>query len=255
MRKRQRQLHSVSTRPRSLGRRRVVVVVVAAGLVAIAGVVGTQWFESASPNAPTAVPRNAPAATSQEPQLTDQELQRAADELLVAINPELPANGHFTEFAAERLKWMSGEHAAGRLTVAFVPDADAIGIPASVMMAATRLDGQPTIFIAKPRFATFLTEAGQTRAPFSQQLRNDFAIALVHETLHLQRWVGNPVDQEDRIREESYVWREVTLQVVRPWRSLNQPVHARFIQVDDEFRRCRDQLPCPAIGQFAKLTP
>lgn len=57
------------------------------------------------------------------------------------------------------------------------------------------------------------------------------------------------------MREESHAWREVTLAVVRPWRALNQPLHPRFIQVDDAFRSCGDQLPCTAIAQFVRLTP
>lgn len=189
------------------------------------------------------------------PTLTDAELQHAADELLEAANPRLRQNQHFTPFATERLTWMSRESAAGRLTVAFLSDAESIGLPPSVMMAATQLDGQPTIFIAKPRFATFLVEGGASKGPFSQQLRNDFSVALVHETVHLQRWKGKPVNVEERVREESFVWREVTLHVVRPWRALGQPLHKRFLQVDDAFKRCEDRLPCAAIGRFAQLKP
>jgi len=187
--------------------------------------------------------------------LSDGDLQRAADELLAAADPRLPQNKHFTPFAADRLMWMRREVAAGRLTVAFLADAESIGIPPSVMMAATQLDGQPTIFIAKPRFATFLAEAGASKGPFGQQQRNDFAVALVHETVHLQRWKGKPVDVNQHVREESFVWREVSLHVVRPWRALGQPLHPRFLQVDDAFKACGDQLPCAAIGRFAQLKP
>ena len=196
-----------------------------------------------------------PTANVSLPPFTDLELQHAADQLLAAADPRMPQNEHFTPFAAEHLTWMSREAAAGRLAVAFLSDAESMGLPTSVMMAATRLDGQPTIVIAKPRFATFLAEGGASTAPFSQQQRNDFSVALVHETVHLQRWRGEVVDVEERVREESYVWREVTLQVVRPWRALGQPLHDRFLQVDDAFKRCNDQLPCVAIGHLATLTP
>lgn len=187
--------------------------------------------------------------------LSDDDLQRAADELLGAVNPELPENAHFTAFAKEKLRWMSREHAAGRLTVAFFVDTESIDLPSDVMMAATRLDGQHTILIAKPRFATFLSEGARATAPFSQQQKNDFSVGLIHETVHLQRWAGKPSSHEERVREESHAWREVTLAVVRPWRALNQPLHPRFIQVDDAFRSCGDQLPCTAIAQFVRLTP
>ena len=236
----------------------LVVLVIAAGVSAAAavGALGMRPSQTPASAAPATTPASeTPGPSVSAPPLTDVELQRAADELLAAADPRLPQNKHFTPFAAERLMWMSREVTAGRLTVAFLADAESIGIPPSVMMAATQLDGQPTIFIAKPRFATFLAEAGASRGPFGQQQRNDFSVALVHETVHLQRWKGKPVDVNERVREESFVWREVTLHVVRPWRALGQPLHPRFVQVDDAFKACGDQLPCAAIGRFAQLKP
>lgn len=179
-----------------------------------------------------------PTATVSAPLLTDTELQHAADELLAAADPRLPQNMHFTPFATEKLTWMSRESSAGRLTAAFLSDAESVGLPPSVMRPR-QLDGQPTIFIAKLRFAAFLAEGGATKGPFSQQFRNDFSVALVHETVHLQRWKGKPVSVEERVREESYVWQEVTLHVVRPWRALGQPLHGRFVQVDDAFNAAK----------------
>jgi hypothetical protein len=231
----------------------VVIGVPAAAVVALR-LRPSETSASVTPSttATLAMPTGADVST---PPLSDGDLQGAADELLAAADPRLPQNRHFTPFAADRLMWMSREVAAGRLTVAFLADAESIGIPPSVMMAATQLDGQPTIFIAKPRFAEFLAEAGASKGPFGQQQRNDFSVGLVHETVHLQRWKGKPVDVNERVREESFVWREVSLHVVRPWRALGQPLHPRFLQVDDAFKLCRDQLPCAAIGRFAQLKP
>ena len=181
--------------------------------------------------------------------------RQAADGLLAAVDPERLENEYFTDFAKHAFRWMTREHAEGRLTVAFLLDAASIGLPPGVLMAATRLDGQPTIFIAKLRFATFLREGGRMTPPFTQQQKNDFTVALIHETMHLQRWVGTPSSQEVRVQEESKTWLEVNLGVVRPWRALNRPLHRRFIEVDDAFRGCGDALPCPAIARFVRLTP
>ena len=234
----------------------VVILVILMGVSVAAAVAlrmrSSEAPTSASSSQTTSLEKPRPSASA--PPLTDGELQHAADELLAAADPRLPQNKHFTPFATEQLTWMSRESAAGRLAVAFLSDAESMSLPTSVMMAATRLDGQPTIVIAKPRFATFLAEGGASMGPFSPQQRNDFSVALVHETVHLQRWRGEVVDVEERVREESYVWREVTLQVVRPWRALGQPLHDRFLQVDDAFKRCNDQLPCVAIGHLATLT-
>lgn len=189
-----------------------------------------------------------------QPTVSDADLQRAADSLLAATNPELPENKYFTEFARDKLRWMVRESAAGRLTVAFVIDTAGGDLPPEVMMAATRLDGQPTIFIAKPRFARFLSEGGRTTPPFSQQQKNDFSVALIHETVHLLGWAGPPPTREQRAQEESRAWRDVTLGVVRPWRAANQPLHHRLIQVDDAFLSCDDAIPCPAIALLVRLT-
>ena len=231
------------------------VVGVAAAAVAALRLRPSEASASVPPSRAAAPERSTRADGASPFPLSDGDLQRAADQLLAAADPRLPENKHFTPFATDRLMWMSREVAAGRLTVAFLSDAESIGIPPSVMMAATQLDGQPTILIAKPRFATFLAEAGASRGPFGPQQRNDFSVALVHETVHLQRWKGKPVDVNERVREESFVWREVTRNVVRPWRALGQPLHPRFLQVDDAFKKCGDQLPCAAIGRFAQLKP
>ena len=38
-----------------------------------------------------------------------------------------------------------------------------------------------------PRFLDLLLEGGQTSPPFTQRQRNDFAIGLVHETVHWEK--------------------------------------------------------------------
>ena len=235
-------------------RGRLVAVLVGVGLL-IASAAVFRSVPTPSRKADGGAAPSAEQRTTDTVSLSDAELQRSADALLGALNPDLPENEYFTEFAKEKLRWMAGENAAGRLTVAFFIDPVSIGVPSSVMMAATRLDGEPTIFIAKPRFERFLREAGRTRAPFTQQQKNDFAVAIVHETVHLQDWAGKPSSERERVREESRVWHEVTLRVVRPWRAARQPLHPRFLQVDDAFRSCGDVPTCGAIGRFVTLTP
>ena len=87
----------------------------------------------------------------------------------------------------------------------------------------------------------FLVETAEP--PFTQQQKNDFALALVHEIVHLRNPAADPRDTEARPAEESRVWRDVSLNAVRPLRTLNQPVHRRFLDVDDALRACRDELP------------
>jgi hypothetical protein len=82
------------------------------------------------------------------------------------------------------------------------------------MAASTRGD-KPTIFIAKLRFMKFLKETGPMEPPFKPHQKNDFALALVHEVIHLQSPTVDPENRELRAAEESRVWREVRVRTCR----------------------------------------
>jgi hypothetical protein len=186
--------------------------------------------------------------------LADDQLHAAADRLLALVDPERSDTAYFPAFARDRLRWMSREHAAGRLEVGLLTDTGTGRLPAEVLMAASNIDGKPTIVIAKPRFTKFLIDGGATAPPFRPQQKNDFAVALVHEIVHLQNAGADPRNPELRMREESRVWREVSLNVVRPLRVRNQPIHARFKEVDDALRACHDELPCPPLTRLVRMT-
>lgn len=218
------------------------------------------WFQGGERATNELGPGPAAVAAPPGPQpatkeLTDEKLQGAADQLLALVDPERPENRYFSEFARERLQWMVREHGAGRLQVAFLTDASNGPLPTDVLMAAWKVGDQPTILIAKPRFMRFLIETGATEPPFTQQQKNDFALALVHEIVHLQNPDADPRDLELRPAEESRVWREVSLKVVRPLRTMNQPIHQRFRDVDDALRTCGDELPCPPVLRLVRTRP
>jgi hypothetical protein len=120
-------------------------------------------------------------------------------------------------------------------------------------MAAWPLGEKPTIFISKPRLTSFLREGGLAGVPFTQRQKNDFALVVVHEILHLQNPIGSPRNPSDREREESRVWREVNLKVVRPLRAVLQPIDKLFLDVDDALLACRDELPCPQFARLVRL--
>ena len=182
-----------------------------------------------------------------------EQLQGAADALLASADTRRPENQSLPVYAREKLAWMMDEHRAGRLQVGFYEETAAQRLPSDVLMMAWRADGVSTIFIGRPRFAKFLQEGGATAETFTPQQKTDFALALVHEVVHLQRWVA-PGSPAQRVREESQVWRDVTVNVVRPLRALNRPVDRRFILVDDAFRSCDDQVPCAPIARLVRLT-
>jgi hypothetical protein len=90
--------------------------------------------------------------------------------------------------------------------------------------------------------------------PFTAQQMNDFAIGLIHEINHLRNTTNNEPDPVAFFREESRAWRDVTINVVRPLRALNQPMDREFVEVDDALQDCRDELPCPRLAQLVRLT-
>ena len=97
---------------------------------------------------------------------------------------------------------------AGRLDLSFISEAG-LRFPPDVVMASTRLGGKSTILVAKPRFAEVLS-SGRARVPFTQRQRNDFALALIHEIIHLQNPDANPNSAADYAREEFRAWRDVS---------------------------------------------
>lgn len=217
------------------------------------------WLRTVEPAALPAgtqrdeIPVPITSSLSQAEPLTDEKLQRAADQLLASSDPDRPENAYFPDYVRDHLRWMVREHGAARLQVAFLTDASNGPLPPDVLMAAWKLGDKPTIFIAKPRFMRFLMETGATEPPFTQQQKNDFALALTHEIVHLRNPSADPRNAELRPAEESRVWREVSLKAVRPLRSLNQPMHRRFLDVDDALRACRDELPCAPLARLVRL--
>src|SRR5439155_11842608 len=94
------------------------------------------------------------------------------------------------------------------------------------LMGSGRPEGKAIIVIARPRFVEFLSDGRPKLAAFSKQQRNDFALALVHEGVHLQNASpGSPASLKDRLHEEQRAWREVDLNVVRQFRQLQQPMN------------------------------
>lgn len=183
---------------------------------------------------------------------SDAEINVAINQLFAAVNPSLPENQYFTDFAKEKLEWIITEQKVGRLSLILLKNVATTNLDAEDLMAAARVEeNKPVIVIARPRFVGFLVDGGRMSAPFTQQQRNDFALGLVHETVHLQNPnPGNPANLEDRLGEELRAWRAVNLNVVRPWRRLNQPMNPRLIEADDALRSCADRLPCQRLADI-----
>lgn len=186
--------------------------------------------------------------------LTDDALEAAVRALLLDVAPWLPTNAYLPPFAKDKLQWLTGQFVDGKLNILFLAEAQAIGLPADVLMAAARIDGQPTIYVAKPRFAALLREEGAEAPPFPQRIKNDFVLGLVHEVVHLQNPSARASDPVALATEEARAWREVTLGAVRSMRASGQPMDRGFLRADDALLACRDRLPCPLLAGVVRLT-
>jgi hypothetical protein len=98
---------------------------------------------------------------------------------------------------------------------------------------------------------SFRPQEGSLARPFAQQQRNEFALGLVREIVPPQNQRTNP-DSELRIREQSRVWCNLILYVVRPLRGRQQPLRQRFKDVGrcvahwPDQSRCTQWDPCKA---------
>jgi len=177
---------------------------------------------------------------------TDAQINTAANYLFSLVNPSLPENQYFPPFAKEKISWITGEIKADKLSIILLKNVAGSGLELEDLMASGRPEGKPVIVIARPRFLDLLAEG--TGTSFNQLQRNDFALGLVHEVVHLQNAnPGSPVNLEDRLHEELWAWREVDLNVVRQFRRLGQPMNGVFMQTDDALRFCGDRLPCEPL--------
>ena len=241
----------------------LLVAALASSVMATA--IGLNVFSSSSKTpSPIAQPERVSSVTNAIPTgpllvgpvqpLSDDQLRAVVDDLLAEISPRREQNGYFSEFARRQLRWMEQEARAGRLTVGLFTDPASVGLLPGVLMVATVVDSIPTILVVKPRFLEFLKKSGRITKPFTAQQRNDFAIGIVHEVVHLRESPTVAKDQEMFSEEELKTWRIVNLRVVRPLRDQGRPVDQQFALVDDVLRGCGDTLPCPLLSRLLHVS-
>ena len=181
----------------------------------------------------------------------DVDLSAAVNQLFSAVNPLLPENQYFPQFAKEKLLWIVTQWRAGKLSIILLKNTDNTNLYFEDLMASGIVEGKPMIVIAGPRFLDFLEEGGRTSPPFTQRQRNDFALGLVHETVHFEKDnTANPANFQERLAEELRAWRKVDLNVVRQLRRLNQPMNPRLIEADDALRSCSDEAECESLREI-----
>jgi len=186
---------------------------------------------------------------------TNVDLSVAVNQLFSSLDPSRPENQYLPEFAKERILWITTQKKAGKLSIILLKNTDNTNLYFEDVMASGIVEGKPMIVINGPRFLDFLLEGERTSPPFTQRERNDFAMGLVHETVHLEKDnTANPANFQDRLAEELRAWRKVDLNVVRQMRRLNQPMNPRLIEVDDALRSCDDKADCELLREILSPT-
>ena len=234
----------------------------AAGVFAIALLAVIGWFASTAIRRDVNYTASTPALafpSQQPPQsptpYTDGDVIAAANRLFAAVNPSLPENSYFPPFAKAKISWVAEQRKAGKLSFILLKNVADAGLSFEAMLASARPEGKnPVIVMARPRFVEFLSDGGLGSSPFTRQQRNDFALSLVHEVVHLENpGISSATTPLDHLVEEERAWREVDINVVRKFRKLNEPMNVRFIDADDAIQACHDTVPCERLG--AMLLP
>ena len=144
-----------------------------------------------------------PTESQSKESYTDVDLSAAANQLFSSVSPSLPENKYFPQFAKEKLLWIVAQRNAGKLSIILLKNTDNTNLYFEDLMASGIVEGKLMIVIAGPRFLDFLVQGGRTSPPFTQGQRNDFALGLVHETVHLEKEdTANPANFQERLAEE-----------------------------------------------------
>lgn len=196
-------------------------------------------------------PSLSPTESQSEGGYADVDLSATVNQLFSSVDPSLPENQYFPQFVKERILWITTQRKAGKLSIILLKNTDNTNLYFEDLMASGIVEGKPMIVVAGPRFLDFLEEGGRTSPPFTQRQRNDFAIGLVHETVHLEKDnTANPASLQERLAEELRAWRKVDLNVVRELRRRNQPMNPRLIEADEALRSCGDKAKCESLREI-----
>lgn len=175
------------------------------------------------------------------------DMMRLNDSLLAAVAPERPENSYMPPFMKQRISWLFSGIARKRIQ--FFPDTSAIINPPT--MAITQFHGDTAaLYLRVVRIAFWIWYQGHGTPGsyrFNQMQKNTFAVALVHETVHMENPAINRYTPQQHLQEEYRTWRKTDLLAVRPLLQMGQPLDSDFVDVDNVLRSCGDKVDCSAF--------
>lgn len=172
------------------------------------------------------------------------EAQKLMQEYLIAILPTKPENGYFTPFMKEKIRLTREMVQNGSINLVLdthdLTPEDDLGL-----MYTTWSTGKPTIGINVSRMWLIIKTRSKGTNP--EINKNTFALALIHEAVHLERGGRVPRNADSLIAEEMRAWYKTNMEAVRPLRKSNHPLDKQFILIDDVLIKCRDKMNCKAF--------
>lgn len=177
-------------------------------------------------------------------------------ELLLINRPEDVTNVYMPAFMKERLGWINQQVDRvdrGKLVLQMVDNSNGKLFGEKVLMITNYFDGIPTIRVSGNRLVSLTTINPNGTMTFDLAQKNGFAVALVHESVHLERGViffTTAHSDEVERNEELRTARKVDRLVVAPLLAEGQPVYPDFVRLHDIFRECGYTGPCPAFNDY-----
>jgi hypothetical protein len=173
-----------------------------------------------------------------------------------AVDPKRPENVYFPPYLKEKLQWLKDNAMTGYNPI--MPEGwDSVSVisPQTATMAIATYctipapanwNDRPCIFVYPIMMMILLRFEFHLTAP-DQRFKNEFAMYLGHEGIHLERekaFFRPNIPHEEVVKEETRTWFKMCRDMVRPLRRAGQPVGKDLEDVDDLVKACGYKLPC-----------
>jgi hypothetical protein len=152
------------------------------------------------------------------------------------------------------LAWIFNENRVGNLTFSWFANGRIEDNQQVYGMTSGYVDGKLNIEVNLSLLAIWFWDSYKDHTPIPPMRRNDLAIMLSHEVIHLQHGkdVLEAVKTNLALRkeEERRTWTVTVLEDVRPLIASGEKLNEHFVQASDAFKACSGDPLCPAFESF-----
>jgi len=158
---------------------------------------------------------------------------------------------YFPQFAKGKGLWITTEKKAGKLSIILLKNTDNTNLYFEDLMASGIGRRETDDCDSRAEVLRFPDRRWTDVTALPQRQRNDFALGLIHETVHLEKEnTANLQFFKSVLLKNFELGEKVDLNVVRELRRLNQPMNPRLIEADDALRSCSDKAECEALREI-----